>query len=139
MNPVRLASPVSISDAVTSVGWGGEPPVIYDGFELMPGDEPVIHPPCIACGSPLAVDLAAVLAGRFPADDWALQLAPAFRLEVKRWNEIAVVVDARGLTAYTGLTDCDGCGRSHLVCIGYGEWQPARYLATYCGAALVET
>jgi hypothetical protein len=73
-----------------------------------------------------------------PEEPASENLIYAFDLAVKRWNELGVVIDALGLSAHLMIRVCESCSAVHAVCLGYGEFQPARYLVTFNGLALVE-
>lgn len=138
MNPVMLSSEV-VRDLPDTRPWGVDgPPVVYDGFELEPGGGAEMRPACLACGVPLPIDLTDVLsAPRIPDEPAFEGLGGAFGLSVKRWNDLGVVIDGLGLSAYLLTRVCAACGSGHAVCLGYGEFQPARYLVTFNGLALV--
>lgn len=137
---VILASP-TVRQLPDARSWGsGGPVIVHDGFELEPGQGTVMRPACLACGRTMPIEVAGVLsAERIPDEPGSMDLISAFGLAVKRWNELGVVIDELGLSAYLLIRVCATCSAGHAVCLGYGEFQPARYLVTFNGLALIES
>lgn len=89
--------------------------VVYDGLGLEnEAVGPVLQPACTACDAPMTLVVKRVL-----------DLAPIRH----------GVPTALGLTPYDVAVDCPRCGREHRATVGYGEYQPARYIAVLEGIA----
>lgn len=112
--------------------------VIYDGLGLE--DEavgPVLHPACSACAEPLTLVVRRVLdlTPLRPSDSHAADVAHQFSLVRKGSGEWTTLVTGLGLTPYVVDVDCPGCGEGHRAVVGYGEYQPARYIGVLQGIA----
>ena len=118
--------------------WGAAgPPVLHDGFGLETEPEPpALDVPCPRCERPVAVDVAALLAAD-PVDADAAGtpgLAEALGLVVHEpMPGFRVVADPLGLRAYLLPQRCTACAAPFGVVAGYGEYQPARWVATFLG------
>ncbi len=83
----------------------------------------------------LAPDRELVAEGGAP---WVWQLAEAFGIGASYRLERPLFVTSSGSTPYFLRSDCTRCGAQHGAVLGYGEHQPARYIATVEGVGLVE-
>lgn len=115
----------------------GGPIVVDDGLEdpaRLAGR--MIAPACLACGDALAVDVTVVLHGRGALPHQALPpgALSAFRLRTTTLGTLTRISTSLGLQAHAVVVRCPRCVAAHLVVLGYGEYQPARYVVTYDGA-----
>ena len=115
--------------------WGPDgPPVLHDGdgLETVAGPLP-LDVPCPRCESPVRVDVTRLLAAA--ALDPGAVVSEALGLTVREpLPGMRVVVDPLGLQVFALPQDCP-CGTAFEVVAGYGEYQPARWVATFLGVA----
>ncbi len=146
MEPARVTSAVDIDDDVGERWWNGGPTVVYDGLGLESESSPIeLWHSCRSCRArAVRFDVREVLApGRQLVAEggarWVSQLAKAFGLETSHLLERPSFVTSSGSTPHFLRSDCTRCGAQHGAVLGYGEHQPARYIATVEGVGLVET
>lgn len=109
---------------------------MYDGLGLeTEPNPPVVDLACSGCGAALALAVARVLVADpiRSGDPDADALERRFRLDRRGTGEWLALVTRLGLTPYRIDLGCQSCGRRHLAVVGYGEFQPARYLAVFQG------
>lgn len=58
------------------------------------------------------------------------RLAIAASLTTVAWTGLSDLRTRDGFDVYVAPVDCRRCGAKHFAVLGYGEFQPARYLAT---------
>ncbi|MBT9560783.1 MAG: hypothetical protein IV100_32465 [Myxococcales bacterium] len=107
--------------------------VIYDGFELG-SDAPVRVIACTSCAATMDLPLSGLLGSfvRWRHVEPALseRLAAAASLAPSEWTGLPELRTRDGFDPYLARLECPRCGVTHAVVLGYGEFQPARYLAT---------
>ncbi len=126
------------------------PETLYDGFGIEEHDEFWVEiGQCPTCRHVELIDLRAWVLG----PDWATpgptQITPDALAEVvavlglddKRFDGTTYLTDAQRLTVFARVLTCptDGCLRSALHLVSYGEFQPARYLSFNLGNIGVTT
>ncbi|MFO0635731.1 MAG: GNAT family protein [Nannocystaceae bacterium] len=114
--------------------------ILHDGFEDPAALARVIVQPCLGCGAPLSLPLRTVLDDRTAVrnrDAQRAAIVAAYGWLERRLGDLVGVTTALGLSAYALDVRCDRCGASHLAGFGYGEVQPARYLASFDGLVLL--
>jgi hypothetical protein len=108
---------------------------VYDGLGLEGESEPpVLRPACTACGVAMELALRRVLDGEAvrPSDPDAEELARRFGLARREGAWPRLTTDL-GLEPYRVELACSACGAAHLAVVGYGEFQPARWVAVLQG------
>ena len=123
-----------VLDASIGEPWNRTGPrVVHDGFEIDPAEpSPTVEPACPVCGGTLPIALVKLLRSGSAAD-WPDAIISTFGLRSKRFGDSLVITDPIGLEASLLSLSCGSCTTEFVACLGYGEWQPARYLATYLG------
>ncbi len=95
---------------------------------------------CGSCQRPIEVDLWDFLSR---ASDWEEKLSPEVVQTIKREIEFPTVLEFtkshEGGQPYLAINACPHCSHSHLVYIGFYEFQPARYVGTLQGVYEVIT
>ena len=135
----RVIGPVVV-DASVGEPWNRTGPrVVHDGFEIDPAEpSPTVEPACPVCGGTLPIALVKLLrsgsAAAWPEPD---AVVTTFGLRSKRFGDSLVITDPIGLEASLLSLSCGSCTTEFVACLGYGEWQPARYLATYLGLVAI--
>ncbi|MBX7084704.1 MAG: GNAT family N-acetyltransferase [Nannocystaceae bacterium] len=110
--------------------------ILHDGFEDPAALARTIVQRCLDCGAALSLPLHSVLDERNAARNRGAQrpaIVAAFGLVERRLGELVGVTTALDTSAYVLEVRCDDCGAIHLAVFGYGEVQPARYLASFHG------
>ena len=95
---------------------------------------------CPKCGDEVTLNVLQFV-GR--ADDWfgdlgdddKSQIAALFGCGYKEWDGRRYVKSHDAGHPYFGLTACHSCASEYLLYISFYEKQPARYIATFQGAA----
>lgn len=107
--------------------------VIHDGFELA-SDAPVCVIACTRCATAMDLPLSGLLGSfvrwRHVAPALSEQLAPAASLAPSGWTGLPELRTRDGFDPYLARLACPRCGVQHAIVLGYGEFQPARYLVT---------
>jgi hypothetical protein len=112
--------------------------VVYDGLGLEDERQPPhLVVACPSCGAGITVPVAAVLA--LDPLEAEPEVVEAFGLTTAELGGRSYPVAGLGLVPYGVVGACDSCRERHLAVIGYGEKQPARYMAVYHGVAGVES
>lgn len=117
----------------------GQPAVVYDGTDLWE-QAPALSAAlvCPACAAPLQIAMAAVLAAPaapLSGDPWVEALIDQGLLRRRGAGPFAALVDALALRAHLLRHRCPRCAAAIVSAWGHGEFQPARYLATWIAAA----
>ena len=116
---------------------------VYDGMDLWE-EAPSLAAElnCPACAKPLSVALVDVLRaptftslGQAP---WILALIQEFALRRHGSGPFEAIVDETGLLAHLLRHDCPHCQAPIASAWGHGEFQPARYMANFSGAAIAD-
>jgi len=137
MERIRLTSPVEVNDLVGSRWSPDGPIVVYDGLGLE--DEarpPVLRVACPWCGEEVSVAVADVLCAERVAFD--PELVDAYGLDTLDGPGPPRPMAGLGLTPYALRDRCERCHEDFMAVIGYGEKQPARYMAVYHGVAAID-
>lgn len=112
-------------------------PPFYDG--MYPETARLTYP-CAGCGQMQTRTLYDFLSA---ADVWKKAQTPAtlaaldayYQLPRRRFGDWEVVVAHGGGSPYFAVLACPHCPAQTLVYAGFGEWQPARYIARLQGVA----
>lgn len=119
------------------------PQCVYDGMHLWeeaPSRSADLT--CPACAKPLSVALVDVLgAPTFTSlgePAWILALIQQFALRRHGSAPFEAIVDETGLLAHLLRHTCPHCRAPIASAWGHGEFQPARYIATYIGAVVAD-
>lgn len=109
--------------------------VVYDGLGLeLEASPPVLDLACARCAAAMPLSLRRVLGEpRAATRIGAGTLAGRFGLVLRGEGEWASLRARLDLTPYALDVECPACGARHVAVIGYGEYQPARYLAVLQG------
>jgi hypothetical protein len=140
MHPIMLVSEVVLDPAIGGAWFEGGPAIVYDGLGVeTEGSATTVTTRCLGCDTALVVDLArcetGVVLWRLMSEPWSQAVIDAFRLVRRGEGELAAICDGMGLDTYLLTPVCGVCSAQHAVVLGYGEFQPARYLGTYLGIA----
>lgn len=140
MQPIELVSGVVADPTIGHPWYEGGPVTVYDGLGAEAEDPaPTVVTRCLDCRAPLVIDLARLDAGtvlwRFMTEPWARAVIDAFRLVWRGDGEFGSICDGLDLDAYLLAPVCGVCSALHAVVLGYGEYQPCRYVGTYLGIA----
>jgi hypothetical protein len=107
--------------------------VIYDGFELA-SDAPVRVIACTCCAGSMDLPLSGLfgsfLRWRHVEPALSERLAAAASLAPSGWTGLPDLRTRDGFDPYLAWLVCRGCDARHAIVLGYGEFQPARYLVT---------
>jgi hypothetical protein len=142
MHPIMLVSEVVLDPAIGGAWFEGGPAIVYDGLGIeLEKSTPTVVAGCLACSVPLLIDFSrldhAIVLWRFMGEPWAQELIDAFGLLRRGSGELISICDGLDLDAYLLAEVCGACTAMHGVVLGYGEYQPSRYIGTYLGLALV--
>ncbi len=140
MRPIELVSEVVVDPDIGRPWFAGGPAAVYDGLGVeTERSTPTVTTRCLSCHVPLVIDLAHLETGavlwRVMSEPWAQPVIDAFRLVKRGAAEFASICDGLELNAYLLTPVCVVCSAQHAVVLGYGEFQPARYVGTYLGIA----
>lgn len=112
------------------------PVILHHGFEDPNALARVIAPPCLGCGAALPLSLASVLDDRTAVRNRGVDrdaLVATFGLSLRHLGQLCSATTSLGITAHAVDVRCSVCGAVHVAMFGYGELQPARYVATFDG------
>ena len=97
---------------------------------------------CQSCGSTVTLN---VLGFLDQCDSWFRALASIDRTQIIRlfgcrtgkYDGYPIILSHDAGHPYFGIATCNKCQSEHLIYISFYEMQPARYIATFQGAASV--
>lgn len=139
MRPLRVTSPVLVPDHVGVQWWVGGPVCVYDGSE--PESSPGmggVEIPCGSCTGRISLDLERLKISRPLNASSRLERALAAAFGLGETPAPRPPSDQLGLPGHFLEAACRTCGAQHGVVLGFGEFQPGRWLVTFVGMASVE-
>lgn len=102
----------------------------FDGTE---GEPALTSFSCASCGDVVTLDAWSFVAAARSGDRITpeeIRSLGLYRGLVRAGFEMQVtLLSPDGLAAYVGALPCPSCGRSMQIVLGFGEFQPSRYMA----------
>ncbi|MDH1265135.1 hypothetical protein [Pseudomonas sp. GD03944] len=97
---------------------------------------------CVDCTTPLTLNVLGFIG---QASDWfpalaepaRVRIATLFGCRIEARDGASWVMSHDAGHPYFGLVECTACRRAYLLYLSFYEHQPARYIATFQGAARV--
>lgn len=110
--------------------------VLRDSMDDDPSTLPTVAMACPACGELVEVATAEVVqrgatAGLDPdvsAEPWRALLAAGV-VVTEVWGAHTALADRAGLSPHVQRVECPSCSAALWATVGFGEYQPARYIA----------